>query len=196
LHSVVGRISDLLNASRKPDQAVWKAWIPALLWLGFITIESTSILSSENTGKVLYPLLHFLLGLDPFRFVAWHFVLRKTGHVIGYGTLSILLFRAWRATIPVRCTPRWSIVWARTAFSMTMLVASLDEWHQTFLPSRTGSMRDVLLDIAAALATQVFLFLWHRPWHEREPRPPRDHAAFTASDRNPTTHEAPTSVSD
>lgn len=193
---MVGRISDLLNASRKPGPTVGKAWIPALLWLGLVTIESTSALSAENTGKVLYPLLHFLLGLDPFRFVAWHFVLRKIGHVIGYGILSSLLFRAWRATIPVRCTPRWSIVWARTAFSMTMLVASLDEWHQTFLPSRTGTMRDVLLDSAAALAAQVLLFLFQRPWHKREHLPPRDHAAFTAPDPNPTTREASTSASD
>ena len=42
---------------------------------------------------------------------------------------------------------------------MTALVACLDEWHQTFLPSRTGNLHDVLLDSTAALIAQVVLFL-------------------------------------
>jgi VanZ family protein len=183
-----------LKAPRKPAPSVWKVWIPALVWLGFITIESTSALSAENTAKLLYPLLHFLLGLDPFRFPTWHFVLRKTGHVMGYGILSILLFRAWRVTIPVRDDPRWSIVWARTAFSMTVLVASLDEWHQTFLPSRTGTMRDVLLDSAAALAAQVLLFLWLRGWRAGGQSSSVEQAGFNAPDAKAATPAATTPV--
>jgi VanZ family protein len=42
---------------------------------------------------------------------------------------------------------------------MTALVASLDEWHQTFIPSRTGSVRDVILDSAAALVAQIAIFI-------------------------------------
>jgi len=52
---------------------------------------------------------------------------------------------------------------------MTALVASLDEWHQTFLPSRTGTIRDVVLDSAAALGAQVLLFLWLREWRSGTP---------------------------
>jgi VanZ family protein len=145
------------------------AWIPAVIWLGVITIESTSTFSSENTGRFLFPLLHFLFGLDRVRFAPWHFLLRKGGHVFGYGILSALLFRAWRTTIPVPGSPRWSIIWARTALFMTALVASLDEWHQTFLPSRTGSIRDVVLDSAAALATQVLLYFALKGWQASKP---------------------------
>jgi VanZ family protein len=162
-------VSVLLSSPSRITPSIWKAWVPALVWLGFIVIESTSALSSENTSKALYPLLHFLLGLDPVRFLTWHFVLRKTGHVIGYAVLSLLLFRAWRVTIPLRNDPRWSIVWARISLTMTALVASLDEWHQTFLPSRTGTIRDVVLDSAAALGAQVLLFLWLREWRSGTP---------------------------
>ena len=42
---------------------------------------------------------------------------------------------------------------------MAALVSCLDEWHQTFLPSRTGRLHDVALDSAAALIAQVVLFL-------------------------------------
>ena len=132
--------------------------------MGLIAMESTGVASSENTRRVLYPVFHLLFGLDPIHFVIWHHLLRKSGHVIGYAVLSLLLFRAWRASLPVAGSARWSVVWARIALLMTALVASLDEWHQTFLPSRTGTLSDVLLDSTAALAAQILLFGWLHGW--------------------------------
>lgn len=146
----------------KSETSFWRAWLPALFWLGVIIVESTSALSAEKTSRILYPLLHFLFGVDLAHFAPWHLVLRKAGHVLGYGILSFLLFRAWRATIAVTGNPRFSAIWASIAISMSALVASLDEWHQTLLLSRTGSMRDALLDTAAAVAAQVLMYLWLR----------------------------------
>jgi VanZ family protein len=51
-----------------------------------------------------------------------------------------------------------------------MLVASLDEYHQSFNPERTGSVRDVILDTCAGLAVQVLLFLWVTWAKSRESR--------------------------
>ena len=158
-----------------------------MFWLGIIAVESTSALSAANTGKILYPLLHFLFGLDLVHFLTWHVVLRKSGHVIGYAILSLLLYRAWRATISVTRGMSWSIVWSRIAFFMTALVASLDEWHQTFLPSRTGTIRDVLLDSAAGLAAQIVLFLWLRGWRTEDSVSSATHSTLRApSTEHPT----------
>jgi VanZ family protein len=139
---------------------VIKAWIAAILWLMVIAIESSALLSAHNTSRILYPLLHYIFGLDWDRFEVWHFYIRKSGHVVGYGTLSILLFRAWRATLPAMSDVKWTIRWANIAILGTALVASLDEWHQTFIPSRTGSVRDVALDTCAGIAAQVLVLLW------------------------------------
>jgi VanZ family protein len=144
-----------LNPAQKQ---LLKTWIAAVLWLWVIVLESTNFASSDNTSRIFYPLLHFLFGLDPAHFPTWHAVIRKTGHFVGYFTLSVLLFRAWRATFAFPAL-RWSIEWARISFFMTALVACLDEWHQTYLPSRTGSLHDVLLDSTAALIAQVVIFL-------------------------------------
>ena len=135
-----------------------KTWIAASLWLGLIAAESTPFASANNTSRILYPLLHFLFGLDPAHFSAWHFVIRKTGHFVGYFTLSWLLFRAWRDTLPYSGR-NWSIQWAGISLFMTALVACLDEWHQSYIPGRTGSLHDVLLDSTAALIAQVVIFL-------------------------------------
>jgi VanZ family protein len=130
-----------------------------MIWLGVIALESSDLGAADNTGRFLYPLLHFLLRLDPIRFLTWHHYIRKTGHFVGYALLSWFLFRAWRATLPFASPGAWSLQWSRIAFFMTALVASLDEWHQTFLPSRTGRWQDVVLDSSAALAMQVFLWM-------------------------------------
>jgi VanZ family protein len=137
-----------------------KAWIAAILWLIVIAIESTALLSSSNTSRILYPLLHYLFGMDWERFEIWHFYIRKGGHIVGYAILSILLFRAWRATLPAMSDVSWTPRWATIAILGTAFVAGLDEWHQSFIPSRTGRWQDVVLDTCASIAAQVLIFLW------------------------------------
>jgi VanZ family protein len=145
-----------------------KAWIALILWLIVIAIESSAWLSAHNTSRVLYPLLHFLFSLDWERFEVWHFFIRKGGHVFGYGLLSILLFRAWRETLPALGNPKWTFRWANISVLGTALVASLDEWHQSYIPSRTGSVQDVVLDTCAGIGAQIVVFLWLTVWTLRQ----------------------------
>jgi VanZ family protein len=146
-----------------------KAWIAAILWLIVIAMESSAYFSAHNTGRFLYPLLHFFFGLTRSSFEHWHFYIRKGGHVFGYGLLSILLFRAWRETLPALENPKWTLRWANIAVLGTALVASLDEWHQSYIPSRMGSVQDVILDTCAGIGAQVLVFLWVILWTSREP---------------------------
>ncbi len=124
--------------------------------------------SASHTGRYLYPLLTWLFGpLDPIRYEFWHGLARKAGHVVGYGILCYLYFRAWRATLRARAMQedakalqRWSLKWATLALVFTALVASLDEWHQSYIPSRTGTWHDVLLDSTAALFALILIRFW------------------------------------
>jgi len=138
-------------------------WLPSAIWLTVIAVESTNLGSAEHSGRILYPIFHFLFELDRARFAVWHALLRKAGHIVGYFTLSVLLFRSWRATFP-RLSTRWCLQWATVAFLSTALVAMLDEWNQSFLSSRAGTFRDVILDSTAGLVAQIALFaiLWTR----------------------------------
>src|SRR5260370_14041267 len=77
-----------------------RAWWPAAVWIGLIAFESTDLFSARNTGSVLYTLLTRLFGeVDLYDFLVFHHYLRKTGHVVGYGMLSLLPLRGWRATV-------------------------------------------------------------------------------------------------
>jgi VanZ family protein len=135
---------------------ILRVWIPTVVWLGVIVLESL-IGSSEHTSRILYPIFHFLFNISPAKFGVLHGFLRKAGHFVGYFILSVLLFRSWRATFP-RLSTAWCLQWATVALLSTSLVAMLDEWHQSFVPSRTGAVHDVILDSAAALVAQIALF--------------------------------------
>jgi VanZ family protein len=156
----VGRI--VIETPNKDRHHVLKAWVALILWLVVIAIESTTYLSANNTSRFLYPLLHFFFGIDSASFEPWHVFIRKTGHVLGYGLLSILFFRAWRETLPRIDGARWSAKWAVIAVFGTALVASLDEWHQSYIPTRTGTIRDVILDSCAGIAAQLAILLYQR----------------------------------
>ena len=136
-----------------------RAWWPAAVWVGVIAVESTDYLSSDNTSSVLYSVLTRLFGeINLYDFLVWHFYLRKAGHFIGYGILCLLMVRGWRATLAV------GRVWLVPLLALiaTALVASLDEWHQTFIPSRSGTVRDVVLDSVGGLIFLILAQFWIR----------------------------------
>ena len=145
-----------------------RAWWPAVVWIGLIAFESTDFFSAENTGSVLYTILTRLFGhINFYEFLVFHHYLRKTGHVVGYGMLSLLLLRGWRATLG-----RVHTLLLRAALLSwlgTLFVAAMDEWHQSFIPSRSGTVRDVALDTVAGVAFLVVAYLWLRRSPEGAP---------------------------
>ncbi len=144
-----------------------RAWIPALLWLAVIALESTKIASSANTSKLLlFLLVHFNSRYIATHFVLLHALLRKLGHCFGYGMLSFFMLRAWWTTVmlprrAMHAAPWRAMVqaWSGRATTLALLttiaVAGLDEWHQMFLPGRTGTVRDIALDSMAAAFVQL-----------------------------------------
>jgi VanZ family protein len=149
-----------------------RAWWPAAIWLCLIAIESTDSFSAEHTGRVLYSLLtHFYANINLADFLVFHHYLRKTGHFVGYGMLSVLLLRGWRATLDqqnVQLARTLLLSWLGTVF-----VATMDEWHQSYIPSRTGIWQDVVLDSAAGLAFLLVAYWWIRHSPGVDPVDPR-----------------------
>jgi VanZ family protein len=132
------------------------AWLPVLFWLGAIAAFSTDTFSSAHTGSILLRIIHAVYGpISSHQFEQLHFFARKTAHFTVYGILSWLAFLAWRTTLPA--PRRWTPGWSGLAMTVVFVAASLDEFHQTFVPSRTGSSRDVMLDLISALVFQIMI---------------------------------------
>jgi VanZ family protein len=135
-----------------------RAWWPATVWIGLITFESTDYLSAQNTSSILYNLLTRLFGeINLYDFLYWHHYLRKAGHVVGYAILGLLLLRGFWMTFANR--RQWIRFLPVFAWLGTALVATMDEGHQSYSPSRSGTPWDVLLDSTAGLAALVLAFL-------------------------------------
>ena len=73
---------------------------------------------------------------------------RKCAHVTEYAVLALLLWRALRSIPTLR--PKTLMLFGAVLLGCALLAAS-DEFHQTFVKSRTPSGRDVLLDVGGAL---------------------------------------------
>jgi VanZ family protein len=144
----------------------FNVWVPVLLAVGVICVESTGTFSSENTSSWLRPIFERLLGV--FQDNNWdefHHLLRKSGHFVGYGTVGFTFLRAWLHTLGrqgVGSLLAWRVEASVLAIISTAIVASGDEFHQTFLPGRTGLPEDVLLDTAGACT--MCLLVWAVCW--------------------------------
>ncbi|SRR6266700_4614695 len=131
-------------------------WLPTLLWLSVLTAFSTDTFSAEHTGSVLLKIIHALYGgISARQFQALHFLVRKAAHFFSYGILGVFAFYSWRASFPAR--PRWTPRWSALALLLTLAAGAMDEFHQSFVASRTSSQRDVMLDMMGAVFFQVVI---------------------------------------
>ena len=148
-------------------------WLPVAVAIAVICVESTDTFSAENTSSWLRPVFQHWFGfISDATWDSFHHYLRKTGHFIGYGTVGFTFLRAWLHTLDRRA-PRigsrallsWRLESSILAVLCTAIVASCDEFHQTFIPSRTGTRLDVLLDTTGA--TVMCLLVWLICWSRR-----------------------------
>jgi VanZ family protein len=113
--------------------------------MALMFVGSTDLMSAEHTSRFLTPFLRWLNpNIGALTIAEIHLGLRKAAHVTEYAILTGLLFRALRGLI-AGFWPR-----AGVAFLPAMIFAATDEFHQRFVPSRTGSVYDVMVDYSGA----------------------------------------------
>jgi len=144
-----------------------KYWLPVLIWLGFIFLGSTDLMSAEHTSRFLIPFLLWLRpDFSPEALAQVHFVLRKLGHVTEYAILAMLLWRALRRETDPK---RRAILRLRSGQTLFLSVwvlcaifAATDEYHQSFVASRTAAIGDVLIDTCGAAIGLVLCIAFRR----------------------------------
>lgn len=150
-------ISDV--RARLPNQLIprWVlAWLPAAIWAVLIFSMSTDTFSAAHTGSILEPILKWLIpSITRSQFDAIHFFIRKCAHFTEYFIFSLLLYRGFRAG-------RGGWLWkpAIATLFTAAVYSGLDEFHQSFVASRTASPYDSLLDTTGAFFALAALFVW------------------------------------
>jgi len=112
---------------------------------------SSAEFSAANTGSLIGSALSWLFpGIAAHQVDLIHGVIRKLAHFTEYAILGGLWFRGLTRSDLLRPP-----VAAWLALLISVLCAIVDETHQSFVPSRTASVRDVLLDSFGAFTAVV-----------------------------------------
>jgi VanZ family protein len=136
-------------------------WLPAIVVACLIFTFSTSGFGDEQTGYIILPVLHWWLPwASPRTLHIMHTGIRKMAHVTEFGAFSVAVFHAVRAG-----RIGWKRNWAVATILIAGVWASLDELHQSFVPFRNATPRDVAIDLIGVSLAQVFVW-WYatRKW--------------------------------
>lgn len=113
-------------------------WLPPLAWAALI--------------------FHFSSGNVPIASpIYWQdFAVKKTGHMLLFGALAILLYRALRGEgFDRKRAAIWAIV-------ISTFYGATDEFHQIFTQGREARVRDVFIDGTGSIIT-IFLIYYILP---------------------------------
>jgi len=164
------------NKNMRPQTATFlRHWLPAIIVMAAIFVFS-SIPSYE---------------LPDF---AWaDTLIKKGGHMLGYGLLALAYWWGLRAACPACTCPapnagrcgtgtggrqikgqsesKGSVVEARYAWLLTVLYACTDEFHQLFVAGRHSSLVDIGIDALGAAVALAILWIILIRIPARAPRP-------------------------
>lgn len=133
-------------------------YAPLLLWIGVIFLLSSGQGSSGRTSLIIRPILEFLFPSAPEEtLIFYHGAIRKLAHFTEYAVLGLLACRAFRDL-----SSRYLLL----ALGLVAIVASLDEFNQSFNPLRTGSPWDVAIDFSGGLIAVLFYYAIAR-WRDK-----------------------------
>lgn len=139
-------------------QRLWR-YGPVVVWLGAIFFFSTGVMAASNTSRIIGPLTKWMFpSISEGALANVHFAVRKAAHFTEYAFLAFLAARAFAGSSIVFLRRYWF------AFAVGLVAAySLsDEFHQTFVASRTGSIYDSMIDTAGGLFGAVVFGLSRR----------------------------------
>lgn len=125
--------------------------------MAFVLFASTANFSASNTSRIIRPLLLWLFpNITEPTLLQVHFFVRKCAHFTEYALLALLAARAFRTSSLSALRRSWWLA----SFALVAVVALTDEYHQSFLPSRTGTIYDSLLDMTGGATALAVLALW------------------------------------
>ena len=137
------------------------AWVTVMIWVIALAIFAGVALHPRNTLAVVDPFVRWLRpSTSPEDIDRINLMAREFGHFLIPAAAFLILVIG-----PLRRRPLLALL-------LCAAFAIIDESFQNFMPGRTGSLADVIVDVSGATLAYVIYrsILWIRP--------PRQHRAF------------------
>ena len=132
---------------------------PLIIWAALIFIGSGDLLSGPHTTLILVRPLQWLFPhASEATLATLHFIFRKAGHFTEYAIFAWLAARAFRTSSRELLRRRWFWV----SLLLVVFYSLSDEFHQSFVPSRTASIYDSLVDSLGGLTALALVAIRKR----------------------------------
>jgi VanZ family protein len=161
-HSVGRSRARVAGTDARFQTRAWRAsrlwrYGPLVAWAAFVLFASSANFSASNTSRIIRPLLVWLFPkISEASIQQVHFLVRKAAHFTEYAVLALLAARVFRTSSLSAIRRSWWLA----SFALVAAVALTDEYHQSFLPSRTGTIYDSLLDMTGGATALACLALF------------------------------------
>lgn len=124
----------MLQKLKVPLRKIITLWLPVFVWcLGIFLLSSRPVLTSS-------------------RFYWQDFLIKKLAHIFEYAILSTLIYRALvNGGVKKKNAGIWALIFV-------VFYGASDEYHQSFVPGRQSTIRDVIIDgFGGGLAILIIL---------------------------------------
>ena len=130
-----------------------KYFIPAIIWMIFIFIMShTNGNESSNQSNFIVKIVLEFININH---ETLSFMIRKIAHMSEYAILLLFIYYGLYKTITYKYQLLISLL-------ITFIYACSDEFHQLFIPGRSGQFIDILIDTSGALIMLLIIYLWQK----------------------------------
>jgi VanZ family protein len=147
-------MSSIKPSQKRVSGRILSRYLPVICWMTFIWIASTGSFSAGNTSRFIGPLFLWLFpNAAPETLELVHAVVRKLAHFTAYLVLGFLSARAFLGSPRSTIRNRWFLLSAVLVIAYSLI----DEYHQSFVPSRTASIFDSFIDMVGGLTALLIV---------------------------------------
>lgn len=133
----------------------FKYFIPAIIFMLFIFYMSNQVAdTSTSTSGFFVDIIRSIFSLDESYIDILQTIIRKGAHMSEYALLGILFYYGFS-----HLQAKYVYI---LSFITSLLYACTDEFHQLFIPGRSGSIIDVGIDSIGIIIGLLIIFIFYR----------------------------------